>query len=75
MAKPKCKTHFTNPYRLGRLPATGCSFEDVVQNLHLLPYQYSESAELKTWVRRNKKYKYVPPDVLEIFGFEPGTEA
>lgn len=74
MTKPKCNTYFTNPYRLGRQPATRSSFEQVVQNLHLLPHQYSESAELKAWVKRNKKYKYVPPDLLEIFGFEPGTE-
>lgn len=74
MVKQKHKTHFTNPYRLGKLPATNSAFEEVVQNLCLLPYQYSESAELKAWVKRNKKYKYVPPDILKIFGFEPGTE-
>lgn len=74
MATRKYQNYFTNPYRLGTVPATSSSFEQVVQNLHLLPDQYSESAELKAWVKKNKRYRYVPPDILEMFGFEPGTE-
>jgi len=74
IAKRKCNTYFTNPYRLGRQPATESSFEQVVQALCLTPDQYAASPELKTWVSRNKSYKYVPPDVLAIFGFEVGAE-
>lgn len=74
MANWKCKGHFTNPYRLGRLQATESSFEQLVEKLRLAPEQYAASPELKAWVRRNKRYKYVPPDVLAIFGFEAGAE-
>lgn len=74
MAKRKCNTYFTNPYRLGRQPATESSFEQVVHALCLTPEQYATSRELKSWVSRNKSYKYVPPDVLVIFGFEAGAD-
>jgi hypothetical protein len=74
MAKRKCNTHFTSPYRLGRQPATASSFEQVVEALHLAPEQYAASPELKIWVQRNKRFKYVPPDLLGIYGFETGPE-
>lgn len=74
MAKPKCNTYFTNPYRLGRQLATESSFEQIVEALCLAPEQYADSLELKAWVRRNKSYKYVPSDLLAVFGFKPGGE-
>jgi len=74
MAKRKCNTYFTNPCRLGRQPATESSFERVVEVLRLAPEQYAASPELRAWVRRNKRYKYVPPDLLVIFGFETDAE-
>lgn len=74
MARQKCKTHFTNPHRMGRLPITDTSFEAVVEKLQLLPQQYPESAELRAWVKRNKRHKYVPPDLLKLFGFKPAAE-
>ena len=74
MARENCKTQFTNPHRMGRLPITDASFEAVVQRLRLLPQQYSESAELRAWVRRSKRHKYIPPDLLKMFGFKPAAE-
>jgi hypothetical protein len=44
-------------------------FEHVVRRLRLAPSQYSTSAELKEWVRKNKDYKYVPSQLLEEWHF------
>ena len=46
------------------------TFEHFVRRLHLSPEEYSTSAELKEWVRKNKDSKYVPPYLLELWGFE-----
>jgi hypothetical protein len=74
MARQKGNTYFTNPYRLGREPVTESSFEQVVQKLCLTPDEYVASPELRVWVRRNKSYKYVPPELLALFGFKAGSE-
>ena len=50
------------------------SFEQVVRKLRLTPEQYAESRELRAWVSRNKSFKFVPPELLEAFGFETGVE-
>jgi hypothetical protein len=46
-----------------------CTFDSLVQELKLTPEQYAGSAELKDWVRQNKDSKYVPPDLLQAWGF------
>jgi hypothetical protein len=74
MSKSTDNHYFTNPCRIGRPQVTESSFERLVQALCLAPDQYSASPELKAWVRRNKNYKYVPPDLLATFGFKPGAE-
>jgi hypothetical protein len=74
MSKRKCSTHFANPCRIGRQQVPESSFEQVVQSLRLTPEQYAASVELRAWVRRNKRFKYVPPDLLAIFGFRPAAE-
>ena len=74
MSKPTFNNHFTNPCRLGMQQATESSFEQVVQALRLAPGQYAASPELRAWVRRNKRYKYVPPDLLLRFGFRAAAE-
>jgi hypothetical protein len=74
MPKPTFNNYFTNPCRLGMQQATESSFEQVVQSLRLAPEQYAASPELRAWVGRNKRYKYVPPDLLATFGFKPGAE-
>ena len=45
------------------------SFEHVVATLGLLPGEYVGSAALKEWVRRNKDYRYVPPELLAAWRF------
>jgi hypothetical protein len=67
-------TYFANPYRGGTQQTTQSSFEQVVQSLRLTPEQYASSDELRAWVSRNKSFKYVPPDLLAIFGFKAGAE-
>jgi hypothetical protein len=36
--------------------------------------EYASSAALKEWVRKNKDHKYVPLDLLTIWGFEAKGE-
>lgn len=50
------------------------TFEYVVRRLHLSPEEYATSAELKDWVRRHKDHKYVPPQLLDLWGFEVDDE-
>jgi hypothetical protein len=50
--------------------ATGpSSFEQLVKQLGLTPEQYQGSAMLKEWVTKHKDNKYVPQDVLQLWGF------
>ncbi len=51
------------------------SFERVVENLGLSPEEYLASSALKEWVRQNKDEKYVPPHLLEAWGFSEEDEA
>lgn len=74
MSNRKPSTYFTNPCRIRPQQVTESSFEQVVQSLRLTPERYAESPELKAWVRRNKRHKYVPPDLLVRFGFKVGAE-
>jgi hypothetical protein len=46
------------------------TFEHVVHRLRLSPAQYFSSSELKEWVRRHKDERYMPPDLLDLWGFE-----
>jgi hypothetical protein len=46
------------------------SFEQVGRALKISPEEYGGSLELKEWVRRNKDERYVPTEVLKVFGFE-----
>lgn len=74
MTKGKSSNYFTNPCRVGNQEVNESSFEQMVARLHLAPEQYAGSRELRAWVRRNKSFKYVPPDLLASFGFKPGAE-
>ena len=46
------------------------TFEHIVRQLHLSIEEYAASAELKQWVRKNKDQRYVPPYLLDLWGFE-----
>ena len=50
------------------------SFEEIVNALCLSPEHYAESDELKAWVKRNQRLKYVPPDLVRLFGFKVEPE-
>jgi hypothetical protein len=50
------------------------SFENIVKVLKLRPEQYASSRELKEWARLNKNHKYVPSDLLAVWGFEAESE-
>jgi hypothetical protein len=54
---------------------TATTFDRIVENLGLLPEQYLASSALKEWVRLNKDEKYVPPDLLEAWGFSEDEAA
>lgn len=68
MSRRKPNNYFTNPARMGPPLAITSSFEEVVQALCLSPEQYAYSAELRAWVEHNKDVKYVPPELLTLFG-------
>jgi hypothetical protein len=56
---------------LNTVPYTGASsFEEVVKRLRLTPQEYGDSAQLKDWVQKNKDQKYVPSNLLELWGLE-----
>ncbi len=63
-----------HPQDFSITPEGSSAFEHVVRRLHLAPSQYTESDELKEWVRRNKDSKYVPPYLLDLWGFEVDDE-
>ena len=69
MSRRKTNDYFTNPARMGAPIALASSFEEVVKVLCLSPEQYACSAELRNWVQRHKDAKYVPPELLAMFGF------
>jgi len=50
------------------------SFEALVKSLGLTPDQYEDSGTLKAWVAKNKDHKYVPPALLEVWGFKAQSE-
>jgi hypothetical protein len=56
------------------MPQASTTFDHVVLRLGLSPSQYANSAELKDWVRKHKDEKYVPPRLLELWGFDAETE-
>lgn len=55
-------------------PPTVSAFESFVNSLGLTPEEYGSSSALREWARRNCQHKYVPPNLLELWGFEPSFE-
>lgn len=55
-------------------PHGSSAFDHIVRRLRLSPSQYTTSTELKAWVRKNKDSKYVPPYLLDLWGFEVDDE-
>ena len=62
--------NFTKPGAIGPPVSSPSSFEQIVRALNISPGEYRSSPELKEWVRRNKDDRYVPTEVLKVFGFQ-----
>jgi hypothetical protein len=60
--------NFTKPGAI-RPVTSPSSFEQLVKELNVSPGEYRGSLALKEWVRRNKDNRYVPTEVLKLFGF------
>lgn len=73
MAKQRGNPNWGKPEPPCLVPPTS-AFETEVKRLRLSPEQYAGSSALRDWVRKNKDQKYVPPAVLEAFGFEASSE-
>ena len=59
----------------GRQPLPSqTSFEETAKAMKLSAREYASSAALKEWVRQNKDRKYVPLDLLQIWGLEAKAE-
>ncbi len=56
------------------MPTGPSSFEEIVQQLNLSPAEYENSPALKEWVRKNKDQKYVPPQLLKVWGLTVETD-
>lgn len=68
MSRRKGQQLFHEPLQDGLPATTESSFEEVVRILCFSPEHYAGSAELRALVERNKDVKYVPPELLAIFG-------
>ena len=64
----------SSPNESSITPHGESTFEHVAHRLHLSPSEYATSAELKEWVRRHKDSKYVPPYLLDLWGFQVDDE-
>ncbi len=62
--------NFTKPGAILPIVFSPSSFERIVRSLKISPEEYRSSPELKEWVRRNKDHRYVPTDLLKVFGFQ-----
>jgi len=49
-------------------PSTPSDFERLVARLKLSPDQYASSPQLRTWVERNWRQKFVPEKLLKAWG-------
>jgi hypothetical protein len=73
MRRRQVNRNFTKP---GSRPIvfSANSFEQMIKTLNISPDEYRSSPELKEWVRQNKDHRYVPPELLEAFGFQVDAE-
>jgi hypothetical protein len=69
MAKKRGNPNWGKPELPGG-PVGPTSFEEVVRKLRLSPEDYEGSLPLQEWARKNKDQKYIPDDLLKLWGFE-----
>ena len=70
MRRHHVNRNFTKPEAIGPIVFSPSSFERIVTALKISPEEYRSSPKLKEWVRRNKDHRYVPTELLEVFGFQ-----
>ena len=49
------------------VPATPSDFERVAARLKLSPDQYASSPQLRAWVEKNWRQKFVPENLLKVW--------
>ena len=49
-------------------PAGASAFEHLVVTLGLSPEEYKNSNALRDWVRKDKNHRYVPTELLKVWG-------
>ena len=70
MAKKRGNPNWGKP-EANTVPYAGTSlFEEVVKRLRLSPSEYEDSSQLQDWVRKNKDQKYVPSNLLQVWGLD-----
>jgi hypothetical protein len=74
MTRKPGNSKWGKPY-MGRQPRSQTSFEETVKAMKLTPKECASSAALREWVREkwvreNKDQRYVPSNLLKIWGFE-----
>ena len=69
MAKKRGNPNWGKP-DMHAAPVVPTSFEEVVRKLSLSPADHEGSLQLKEWARKNKDQKYIPDDLLKLWGFE-----
>ena len=69
MAKKRGNPNWGKPELLPG-PVGPTSFEEIVRKLRLSPADYEGSLRLKEWARKNKDQKYIPDELLKLWGFE-----
>ncbi len=57
-----------------QVPATQCDFEFLADELGLSPSQYADSTLLKEWARKYKNERYVPSELLTLWGLTTSDE-
>jgi hypothetical protein len=73
MRQRQVNRNFTKPGS-SQIVFSANSFEQMVKTLNISPEEYRSSTALKEWVRQNKDQRYVPPELLEAFGFQVDVE-
>ncbi len=53
----------------------GSDFDHIVRRLRLLPEQYASSKALRDWACKNKDSRYVPLDLLTVWGLTASKDA
>ena len=74
MRQRQVNRNFTKPHSTP-IVVSANSFEQMVKTLNISPEEYRSSLALKEWVRQNKDQRYVPPELLEAFGFQVDVES